>query len=53
MVVENYLRPEDLGLSEKSLELYKDGDELPLPNWTVFPLSEVGIALLHSGEWFG
>lgn len=53
MVVENYLRPEDLGLSEKSLELYKDGDELPLPNWTVFPLSEVGIALLQSGEWFG
>lgn len=53
MVVENYLRPADLGLSEKSLENYSDGDFLPLPRWTVFPLSETAIALLQTGEWFG
>ena len=53
MVVENYLRPADLGLSEKSLELYKDGDFLPYPFWIVFPLSVKAIALLKTGEWFG
>ena len=53
MVAENYLRPADLGLSEKSLENYKDGDFLPYPYWTKFPLDDTAIALLKSGEWFG
>lgn len=53
MVVENYLRPADLGLSENSLKNYNDGDFLPYPRWLQFPMASTDIDRLKSGEWFG